>query len=593
MLFPELSLVDEAQIRDSLIVRSLSGRLEAACGTELQTLQMRVAFLLGTDEIDSADNPLGPAAICEALKDICWVLEEAGDARKTILDLLVTRLADELGAIFREANALLVVRKVMPELRPRARRIARRELGARRAGGPLAQAEKRTNEIIQHLLSTKEGSFQQTEYAIGADGPDLMDLLTRLQKGETDAALGDTAFSLPANASGSTNFITALLDAGVGKRLGAVDALVIDVVATVFDYIFDDTRVPEPIKGLIGRLQIPVLKLAMIDHSFFANRAHPARRLINALAHAGATWDGAVTPETSLHRSAEAIVLRIQNEFAADTEVFAQCQQEFDRYLAEQESRADARAATLTERLKERERHELARDRARDAIAGPLANPQLPNLLRDFIGSTWHKVLTRALLEGGDEGSAWREALATLEDLVWSVMPKQDADARQKMVQRLPGLLRGVKAGMQVAGIDEAEQKGFFSDLVQFHAAALKAGMAQGASAPPAAAAKAAGRSSVMGAIDEPTPGSLELDLLSRGNWIELRDESGDIRRVRLTWISPARTMYLFANRQGQRALALTRSELTRRFASGEAATAIDEPLLDRVVDDALDDFQR
>jgi hypothetical protein len=83
-----------------------------------------------------------------------------------------------------------------------------------------------------------------------------------------------------------------------------------------------------------------------------------------------------------------------------------------------------------------------------------------------------------------------------------------------------------------------------------------------------------------------------ELDMLERGTWIELRLESGERRAVRLTWISPARTMYLFANRQGQRALALTRSELARKFNTGEALLVDDEPLMDRLVADVLDDYK-
>jgi len=218
--------------------------------------------------------------------------------------------------------------------------------------------------------------------------------------------------------------------------------------------------------------------------------------------------------------------------------------------------------------------------------------------VRNVVAGPWLKVLTQVALDGGATSEApqgserWRDAMANIEELVWSVLPKQGAEERQRMVQRLPVILRNVKAGMATAGLDEAGQKAFFSELVQCHAAALKAGITQ---APPKAVAPARRNAASVGSkppADEPTPETLELDLLSRGSWVELKDESGDIRRVRLTWISPARTMYLFANRQGQRALALTRVELTRRFATGEAATADQEPLLDRVVDDVLDELR-
>lgn len=460
----------------------------------------------------------------------------------------------------------------------------------RRAGGPLTEAEKRANAIIRQLLSTKTRDAAKRA-RLAAESAEVTDLLARLQKGETTASLGGQSFSLPQPVPDATNLVTSLLDAGLGQHLGEAGALILEVVATLFDRIFDDSRIPAPVKRLIGRLQIPVLQLAMVDHGFFSLRAHPARRLINALAHAGTTWDGEVTADTALYRAADAGVRRIASEFAADPDVFARCQHDFDAFLAEQDRHADERAATLTERLKQREEHELAREVARKSIAAPLAKDGIPDTVRTFAETTWLNVLTRARLEGGEEGAAWREAVATLEGVVWSVLPKYDPASRQEMVQRLPVLLRGVKAGMARVGVDEVTQKAFFAELVHLHATALKAGMTPAAAALKPALNPASRAAGV--AAGEPTPQSLELDLLSRGSWIELRDESGGIRRLRLSWISPARTMYLFANRQGQRALALTRHELTRRFATGEAATASEEALLDRVVDDVLDEFQR
>jgi hypothetical protein len=429
-----------------------------------------------------------------------------------------------------------------------------------------------------------------------------MQMLTRLQMGDATVALGEHEFAVDNAAAGTSNVVTALLEAGLGKHLGAVEGIVIDVVATLFDYIFDDARVPAPMKGLIGRMQIPVLKLAMMDHSFFSNRSQPARRLINALAQAAITWDGELTADSWLYRSAEAAVLRIQNEFSNNSEVFAACVATFEHELAEQERRADERAATITGRLEQRERLEIARTVGQNAIAGHEGNAALPASVRSFLADSWLQVLARAALDGGESGEAWSEACATMEELVWSVLPKTDARERQRLVQRLPALLKGLRAGMQAADVEQGVRDAFFTELVKLHAAAVKAGMAPPAApcAPPSTAAAEpplqapllpAGRKGPAPPIDEPQE-TFEVEMLRRGDWIELTDEAGEVRRVRLTWISPARTMYLFANRQGQRALALTRSELARRFARKEAMAANDQALMDRVVDNVLDSYQ-
>ncbi|BAL24438.1 DUF1631 domain-containing protein [Azoarcus sp. KH32C] len=597
--FPELSLVEESVIDESLMVRNLSARLERNCEAESHDLQTRVAFMLGENDIDNTNNPIGPMAICETLKSICWSQDAAGELRAAVLEMLVSRLTSDISTVYHDVNALLVSRKVMPNVRARAKRgKAVQRIAARRNGAP--GQEDDAADIVKQLFSARAAA-ELPDWKRRTGAADLMQLLSGLQRGQSDVGLGGQEFSIEPEAAASGNVITRLVEAGLGKHVGTLDGIIIDVVATLFDYIFDDSRIPDAMKGLIGRLQIPVLKLAMMDHGFFANRGHPARRLINALAQAGVTWDGPLEADSTLYRTAEAIVVRIQNEFSEDAEVFASCLQQFETYLVDQERNADARAATLTDRLKERERQELARQVARDSVAGLLANEAIPQVVRSFIEGTWIKVLAAASLEtaGGSEpakeGERWREAMATVDELVWSVLPMQGAESRQLLVKRLPGILQNVKAGMRRVSMDEAAQKAFFAELVQCHAAAMKAAPAAPAATTgaPAAAPRPAGRASTFRPPDEePTPELLELDLLSRGSWVELKDESGDIRRMRLTWISPARTMYLFANRQGVRALALTRDELKRRFANGEARTADQEPLLDRVVDDVLDELR-
>lgn len=598
--FPELSLVDDHEIDELLTVKNLATRLERSCEGENQDLQMRVAFMLGESDIDNAGNPIGPAAICDAIKDICWKLEASGSARAKVLELLVGRLAPDMSEVYHDVNALLVSRRIMPNVRARARRgKAAERMAARRTAA--VSSDPDPSDVVRQIFSARAAAQETADWKGRSGTADLMSLLSGLQQGKGELTFGGQHFTLPPESADSRNTINALIEAGVGRQVGAVDGIVIDVVATLFDYIFDDARVPDAMKGLIGRLQIPVLKLAMMDHGFFSNRTHPARRLINLLAQAGVTWDGPLTDDSSLYRAAETVVVCIQNEFTEDAAVFASCLQEFETYLVEQERFADARALTLTERLKQRERQDLARKVAEDAVQLQVTDERLPELVREFIGETWVKVLAQIALELGagpqapSHNDRWREALTAMGDLVWSVLPKQNIEDRQRMVKQLPVILRNLKAGLSAAGIDEARQKAFFSGLVQCHAAALKAPLASAADAPAPAPAPPRPKAALPGLQpvgDEPTPEMLELDLLTRGSWLELKDESGEVRRVRLTWISPARTMYLFANRQGQRALALTRAELTRRFATGEAVTADQEPLLDRVVDNVLDELR-
>lgn len=566
-----LSLVDDTVYSESLLIGNQARLMHNACENELRELMPRLAALLGIEgEVTDARNPLSPEVVATALKDACWTLDCGQEARRTLLTLLGGRLAGELPAAYRAMLAHLTERRVLPRVRH----------AARRDGRTAAPSGPRTPESAGLLRRIVGPDAPGTPPRAANDA--VMDALTRLQRGQTDIDLGGLHFHVEPSADGTANIVRALLDAGLGRQVGQLDGMVIDLVATLFDFIFDDERVPPLMKALIGRLQLPVLKQALADHHFFSDRRHPARRLLNTLAQAASTWDGELTPDSTLYLIAEPLVARIQDG-GEDIAAFEAGLAAVEAFLAEQERLTDARAESLADQLTAREIDEIAHGVAADTVAPHLADETLPAVLRDLLAGPWTTLLAEAAREGGETGDAWVEAVETMDELIWSVRPKTDADERQRLVHRLPGLIRRLRAGLERAGLPEAERATFFAELVQLHAAAVKNGMQPGAGGtaalPPRPPAPA-------GDFLPPDDG---LDELERGDWVELRTEGNRRSIVRLTWISPARTMFLFANRQGVRAVALTRSELARRFERGEAWLIDDEPLVDRLVTRILD----
>jgi hypothetical protein len=595
----ELSLADDDQINDELLIQNLAKVLGNACEAELKDLRVRVAHMLGEAAVRESRDPIGPEAVTAALKEIAWQQDSPRPARTLLLELLVQALRTPLPVLYQEINALLIARKVLPRIRHAVKRdkprvTARQSAGAAHGESPVDEAE--ATGIIHRLFGGGAAAGLPGDGALagcapGGRDPGVVHALTRLQQGDKGVTLGLDSFELPLENCATSNVLHGLIETGIGRHLGAVDAIIIDVVAALFDYIFEDPHVPGVIKGLIGRLQIPVLKLAILDHSFFSNRGHAARRLVNTLAQSASAWDGEITAESPLYRFAEPLVARIQNTFGEDVGVFGAALSELEAFLAEQERRAEAQAAHFTGELEQQERLEIARVVANNATTAYLSNLALPESVRSFIGDTWHGVLVQAALAGSGDGARWQEAAATMDNLVWSVQPLRGAEDRQKLVKLLPALLGGLKSGLESISAPDSLRDAFFAELMKLHAAAVKAGMVAGPAAAPQPAPGAT-------PLPPPAPAAVPdeaagpVEPLTRGCWISLRDEQGKIRRLRLNWISPARTMYLFTNHEGQRAVALTQAELAARFARGDAILDEDDlPLLDRIVDSVLDDF--
>lgn len=598
----ELSLADDDQIADELLVQNLAKQLAAACEAELKDLRVRVAHMLGEASVRENRDPIGPEAVSAALKEIVWQLDSPRPSKAMLLDLLHQALRAPLPPLYQEINALLIARKVLPRIRHTVKRdkprvTARQTAGMAHGEAPIDEAE--ATGIIHRLFSGGGEGEAGTGFLGGAGSggqaqarsAGVVQALTRLQQGESGVTLGQDSFELALEECATSNVLHGLIEGGIGRHLGTVDGIIIDVVAALFDYIFDDPHVPGLIKGLIGRLQIPVLKLAMLDHSFFSNRTHPARRLVNTLAQSAAGWDGEITATSPLYTFAEPLVVQIQNTFVDDAAVFADVLTALEGFLAEQDAKAEAQAATLTTELEQQERQEIARMVANNATTAYLANLALPESVRNFIGETWHSVLVQAALAGSGDGAEWQEAATTMDNLVWSVQPLRGADDRQRLVKLLPTLLGGLRGGLERIGAEDSLRDAFFAELMKLHAAAVKAGMA--APAAPTEPPPPPAMTPPPAAVEHLVEPKAELEPLSRGSWISMRDDKGQIRRLRLNWISPAKTMYLFTNHEGQRAVALTQTELAARFARGDAILDDDDlPLLDRIVDNVLDDFE-
>jgi len=442
--------------------------------------------------------------------------------------------------------------------------------------------------------------------------PELGDALGRLQHGETGFDFGGVPVQFSGLQQDMHNVLRDLQESPLGARANQLEAMTIELVAMLFDFIFETKDLPDSIKALIGRLQIPVLKAAMLDGAFFSKKSHPSRLLVNALAHAGIGWSPTMGHDDPLYRKIEAIVHRVLDEFADDIGLFDTLREELETFLATEEKAAEINVKSSAEEIDQRDRQEIATMVARSEIERRLREQPAPNFLASFLRDKWVATLTQLYLQEGEESEAWTSALSTLDDLVWSVQPKRANEDRKKLVAMLRNLLRRLHGGLHNVAWEAGEREQFMANLVAAHAAAVKSGLASApvpTTAVAEAAAAAAEAASASGDVDAaakaralaeamapaPPPPEPEAEVeipqdrfaeiagsLERGMWVEFEGEDGQLAFAKLAWVSPLRGTYLFTNRQGQKAVSLTADELAERFRNDRARLVEAEPLVDR-----------
>lgn len=273
------------------------------------------------------------------------------------------------------------------------------------------------------------------------------------------------------------NILHELKQQGLSQGSSQVDAMTIDIVAMLFDFVFDDKAIPDTIKALIARLQIPVLKVAILDKAFFSKKSHPVRRLLDTLADASVAFAGEASREDTLYQKIESIVDQVQEQFDTDVAVFENAVAELDAYLSAREA-ANAEVIEQSARaMHEREKREMARLIAQAEVDRIGGNPDLPPPVDAMLKGPWARVLERIYLRDGGRSARFADAIETAEQLVWSVQPKADAAQRKDLVSALPLMLRRLQEGLDIAAVDRNDRERFFEALVDCHAAAVKAGL--------------------------------------------------------------------------------------------------------------------
>ena len=165
--------------------------------------------------------------------------------------------------------------------------------------------------------------------------------------------------------------------------------MTIELVAMLFDFIFETKDLPDGIKALLARLQIPVLKAAMLDGAFFAKKNHPSRLLVNALAEAGRGWTPVMGTNDPLYSHIDALVHRILDGFTDDLTIFDEAREKLERFLADEEQAAEANIQSTAEEIDQHDRREMAEVVAKSEIERRIEMYPVPNFLAWFLRQQW------------------------------------------------------------------------------------------------------------------------------------------------------------------------------------------------------------
>jgi len=645
----DFALVDDEILEENLAITSMIEKGNTLFHRELFALGKRFGSFLGRDEVAAELNPVSPTVLCRGFEAVMKPQLLELKVKLLIYKLFEHQVLNAFGNAYQDMNAYLANEGVLPSIAKNFKRqgglvspATRNELdqAAQKIGRALEENDPSEAavyiEAFHAMQSLLDGWRQQLGLPAQAAG--LLPGEAACEAGEVLNALSLLQQpSLLPNVAGEgitgeglklyvANQLGRIAPESSNRPLGRLEEDIIDMVAMIFDFILEDRNLPDPVKALIARLQIPLVKVAILDKSFFAKKNHPARILLNSLSQAGIALDVADS-ENPVFLKIEQVVGRVLGEFDQNVDLFAELLEEFTEFVGKESQRSSVLEERTRQSTQSKEQLRLAKRMVAYEIESRLRQREVAQPVKAFLLNAWNDVLVLAYLRKDKGGEDWEHGLAVMDKLLWSVTPPVDDKGRRELLAAIPGLVKSMTAGLDGISFDSLRGRALIQDLEEVHREVLRAapqpltkprketdsGLEITIRDPELAEAIREIRANlpdidnldaleigdthpnseeiVLESLRDVSVGNDEFDCKARslniGEWVEFVDESSNkSSRAKLSWKSQVTSLYVFVNRKGVKVAEMSLGELARRFRIGaarvvEGATV---PLMDRAL---------
>jgi Protein of unknown function (DUF1631) len=524
-----LTLVEDREVENQVTADRIALNLQHECEWELRELDTLLMGLLHTNSRHEGEyrNPLRPELIGKSMVTACDAVSERPEVRRLLTEHMGRSLANAMPALFstivQELKAAgvrapdMTVRTMYGPGSDMAHQAHThtgydtlgRPIGidgelidsssGRLSGGPGSRSGFGSSGGFGHSgggggghgggsgtggghaasgHGHSTGGYGSSGATIGQVDAEVMNLIRRL------AMLGNLATDTQIAAVGALdasgaalppNIIVANRDELRRTASGALDHMVIDVVGSLFDQILADPKVAPQMARHIARLQLPVLRAALGDATFFSSRRHPVRKLVNRIASLAVAFeDFSQGPGQHFLELVRHLVDDIVGGDFDQILVYEQTLDKLEAFVSEQVKRDVESQSDAGNVLDNKESELLLQQRYTQQLHASLVPVPMEDFMRQFLTQVWSQALMKATLKHGTDSEQVQRLRIGGRELVLSVQPKGSPADRKAFLVRLPQLMKDLNEGIAMVGWPLAAKKDFLAKLLPAHAASLK-----------------------------------------------------------------------------------------------------------------------
>ena len=641
----ELSLMDQDEQEDRVLVKGMSDRITGKFHDSLSELEARLEHLALQTSGIFYKNALHPSNVFQAFDDAIGINFSLPN-KKTLFKFFNDHVALQLGKIYDDINNILINADILPQIKlhpnksdtghypkqtkadeqtntsnldnpeqdinqggyamtaqpghaPNTKQKTTTDYQHSTAGMPANQV----NEVISDylggttpLMPTAKGDNNNTstdnQYFPTSTGQyyghqEILNALSNVQHNPVFSNSEGAQFDGEAIKQAVLSEIAKSSGGGVTKSINRIAEKTIDFIELIFDAIIDDEDISDTIKTLLLRLQIPVIKASMLDQEFFIYDDHPARVLLDKIAHTGI---GVASHKDEAYIHLDKIVTTLVNEFELQADSFQTALDSLNNFLEKRE--------TSALKKEEEAQRQVLREHARNTVLKSLRTATrgkiLPETIHTLVLKRWPTMMYNHYLKLGKENDEWVTIVDTLRSIINSVQPFSNINDLDHLISTRDNLIESTCNYLKRTNQSEEDIEQVLQDMREIHQSLIdQADFDEADEIPDDSTQNTAPNDDIENEADETPKLQLPSNIVP-GMWFQIfNGEDKAQRRCKLSVVILEDQKLVFVNYQGEMIIEKELGEFLDEMANGKSKVIMGHSIFDHALNSVVNHLQK
>lgn len=364
------------------------------------------------------------------------------------------------------------------------------------------------------------------------------------------------------------------------------DQLIIDLLSIMFDRVFEHESLPDHIKYMIGKLQIPILKVCLVDKEFFSNEENPIRLFLDCLATSNTLYN------IEYQNRFEEIINTILQKEKINNQVFDEALKSIQVMLQDYENKENTFINKVSEEFEIEEKSHIFLDHVLNGVSKTINRTNYVPL-KKFIETSWAKAFSKKWASSNQKIEedfmktlsleakvSLNQSLLVFDMIIWATnLTENTVESAEKLRNYIPKISQGFNELCDALNISTVDRDNFLFLLAQRNLAFLKS--QKGTDLERILKLSEKNEEKILKLFDK----NLEIinqnkaatkeievsqtefyDKFQKGRWFEFGPEK---TKVRLVWISPQNSIFLFNNPVNKKVYKFEKAKVWSQYNTG------------------------